>query len=397
MDCKSRELKLVLCVLAEATRRKFVKLLVELATSGQLDSDLPHFNIELVRCANQQEALDYLRRKGSEKTAADFVLMSDALADSVYSVSATESWTPSQWAKEAYDAVQANLFSIAIMDSPRRVRDVDRTIGRHVGLRQLLDVLRLAADKLSYIARPEKQAPTVSLEVRAIRKQTELMEYFKLRHRIYRIMGYLDDEAENAPSKMEINWCDTISLHFGAFAVRRDGREELAGTARVVIGSATGVQKYAGLLAQYKEWTARLASQDPVLRNNLANRVLELELPIFHSQELAEVFRQTVVRNECCGELSRVIVAEDYRGTGLSGHLVKFALAEAARAGVNRMFLECLDNHEELYRKLGFRRLPGTRGTVLGVNRTMIAMELPTAVPGPCGAESPGAEEVTHA
>ncbi len=109
-------------------------------------------------------------------------------------------------------------------------------------------------------------------------------------------------------------------------------------------------------------------------------------MPIFHSQNLSGILRRSIESNEVYGELSRVIVAEDYRGGGLSRQLVEFALHEATKAGVNHLFLECLEFHEDLYRQFGFRRMEGKRGNVIGVNKTMIAMELYPLAPAGRGA-----------
>jgi predicted GNAT family N-acyltransferase len=180
---------------------------------------------------------------------------------------------------------------------------------------------------------------------------------------------------------MEVDWCDTISLHFGAYELTREGRDTLVGTARVVVGSSQ-LEEHSSLLAAYQRWTTALVAQDEVLRNRLTNRVLGLELPIFHSQDLSGIFRDVVLHNEVCGELSRVIVGEDYRGTGLSTRLVRTALCEAAKVGVKRMFLECLEVHEPLYRRFSFQKIEGKAGAVIGVNKTMVAMQsypFPTA------------------
>ena len=128
--------------------------------------------------------------------------------------------------------------------------------------------------------------------------------------------------------------------------------------------------------ADYDHKVTELAGRDPVLEHALSRGVLQFQLPIFHSQSMKTIFRESVRQNEVCGELSRVIVAEDYRGAGLSKRLVEFSLAEAAKVGVTRIFLECLDIHEDLYGRLGFKRIEGTPGTVISVNQTMIAMEL---------------------
>jgi len=86
-------------------------------------------------------------------------------------------------------------------------------------------------------------------------------------------------------------------------------------------------------------------------------------------------------KDQVCGELSRVIVDLEYRGNGISRRLVDLAVQTAARAGVNRLFLECLPSHEQIYERHGFRKLDGIKGTVIDVRRTMIAMELnPTLI-----------------
>jgi len=376
MDRDARKLRLVFCVVNDVAARHFWKLLVDVVGSGQLAVAVPRYRVELVRCETQHEVLARLRRYSSEPEPQAVILISDSLVESVADIRATDSWTPSYWAKDVADAIGTCGVTISIMQEPRRVADIDRSLARSTTSEQLLATLKLAADKLTYMSRPDKRAYPSPFEVRLIRRQTELLEYFRLRHRIYKIMGYLRDEIENAASQMDIDWCDSIALHCGAYERLRDGRETLVGTARVVIASSEMAQKHAGLLSLYKQWTERLAAGDPVLNKVVSNQVLELELPIFHSQNMSGIFRKAVQNDEVCGELSRVIVAEDYRGAGLSRQLVEFALAEAGRAGIQRLFLECLDVHQELYGKFGFRRLDGARGTVIGVNKTMLAMEL---------------------
>jgi GNAT superfamily N-acetyltransferase len=301
-------------------------------------------------------------------------LLSDSLAESVKDISAIESWMPSFWGKEAGDALGMQGVKIAIVDELRRVTDIDRTLIRTAKSPQLLQTLKLAADKLTYMSRPEKRGETPAIEVRLVGRQHELLEYFRLRHRIYGIMGYLAHEIENAPSRMEMDWCDSIALHCAAYQRLKGGRQVLAGTARVVVASSVQPQRHAELLAKYRHWVATLARNDPTLAQAF-EQPLGLELPIFHSQNLGRVMKQAIEADEVCGELSRVIVAEEYRGGGLSRKLVEFAVQEAARAGVTRLFLECLDLHEELYRQFGFEKIEGAKASVIGVNKTMIAMQ----------------------
>jgi N-acetylglutamate synthase-like GNAT family acetyltransferase len=368
------DLKLVFCAVNSQTGRYFWKHLVELVSSGKFEQLAPDFKLDLVRCDTQEEALARLRQYAAVAANPSVILLSDALAESVGDVSAVESWIPSYWAKEVGDALGTRGVKIAIMDEPRRVVDIDRAIGRTAKAAQLQETLKLAADKLAYMSRPEKRAESPAFEVRLIRRQHELLDYFRLRHRIYKIMGYLRQDIEDAPSQMEMDWCDSIALHCGAYDRRKNGREILAGTARIVVASSGGPQKHAELLAKYKQWVMNLATSDPVL-DSAIDQTLGLELPIFHSQNLGRILKQAVEKNETYGELSRVVVAEEYRGGGLSRKLVEFAMKEAARAGVNRLFLECLELHEELYAQFGFRRMEGAKASVISVNKTMIAME----------------------
>jgi GNAT superfamily N-acetyltransferase len=390
MDRKNRELRLLLCVSDDATRRRLVNQLVELSQSQRLD--LADCRLKVVRCTAPEEAMARVRHYAAAPAQPAVIVVSDCLVESAASSLEVDTWTPSNWAKEVRDELQGRGAMIALMDRPRRVRDVDRALSCTPTADELLAALQLVAAKLCYMAPPPKQKAQQPIAVRMIRRQHELMEYFKLRHRIYKVMGYLDEEIENAPSQMEIDWCDTISLHIGAFEQMRSARERLVGTARVVVGSASCEQRMPKLLAAYQRWVGRLSEPDPVLRKALT-RVLELELPIFHSQNLRDVFRDVLQRDEMCGELSRVIVDEDHRGTGLSSRLVEFALAEAARSGVQRLFLECLELHEGLYRKFGFGRLAAAPSPVLSVNATMVSMEL-YPVPGSRSRPIPAAKGV---
>jgi predicted GNAT family N-acyltransferase len=371
----SCDLKLVLCIVDESTHNRFLTALQNLATNGKLAARLPSYRFEMTPCEAPIQVIDCLHRHLTGENRAA-ILLFDAPSDPVSGGRDIDLCEAPSWVREVCDEFKTNCGTIAIMRNPRRVRNVDRMMGRTANSEQLLDTLKLVADKLVYTSKPTKRTLPAQIEVRLIRKQHELLDYFKLRHRIYKIMGYLEEEIENAASQMEINWCDKIALHIGAYEQIREPSESLVGTARVVVGTTADARKRPGLLASYDEWVTTLASRDPVLQQSLIKGVLPLQLPIFQSQKMFNIFLEVLRHDEVCGELSRVIVREDYRGTGLSSRLVEFALAEAAKVGVNRMFLECLEIHESMYERLGFKRIQGTSGTVISVNQTMVAMEL---------------------
>jgi predicted GNAT family N-acyltransferase len=278
-------------------------------------------------------------------------------------------------ATECQEKIGSYAFgTIAILARPRRLADIDRAICPDGTSQDLERTLTVVIQRVRYIAAPSpafKIEPR-SISVRPLRagNETEYREYFALRHRVYSVMGYLDEEIECCRSKLEMNEADLHAIHLGAF--HRDGpQEKLVGTARVV---TTGEADPA-LQAMFE----KIARQDPLLKRRL-NDPYPLGLPIFQSHDgmnqiMTEVFRL----NQQCGEVSRVIVDQRFRGNDISGRLLAEVLRRSKDRGFHRLFLECLKTHEQLYEKYGFRRIPGAEGSVIDVYRTMISMELSLA------------------
>ncbi len=315
-------LKLVFFVQNDTIRDRLMESVQGFTAAGKLESEIPQFGIEVVRCASQEEVSDCLRVDFAERAGHAAIVLSDDLVQKALGDWGEESWEPTPWAKEPRANYEDRMYaSIAVMDRRTRVRDIDRVLFPGCDPGELLDVLKLVARKLPYLAPPRRQKLRGPVVVRPIDSMKELREYFKLRRQVYVPMGYLEDDVENAASKMDIDWCDTKAMHVGAFALSGQSKQpELVGTARVVV-APTGNQRY-------RRWTRTLASEDSYLYRNLRRTVLPLMLPIFHSMEqtsdiLAVVTRQGTI----CGELSRVIVADEYRGAGLFALLMRVALS----------------------------------------------------------------------
>jgi predicted GNAT family N-acyltransferase len=118
-----------------------------------------------------------------------------------------------------------------------------------------------------------------------------------------------------------------------------------------------------------------MVSLDPVARKRLDTPYL-LALPIFQSHRaMNRTISEIYASNQICGELSRVIVAPEFRGLRISSRLIEESLRASRNRGVQWLFLECLPIHERLYEQHGFRRISGVEGRVVGVGRTMITME----------------------
>jgi predicted GNAT family N-acyltransferase len=365
-----RPLKTIVCIQHESTRIRCLQHLRELQAGNQL----PGYVIDVTECNSPEEVLQLLHLHYETSPASAALLISDLLAESSGTFP-NEECRPTSWAMEILHEFEDRLFgTMAIMDRSRRVPDIDRVLWRNFDGVALLNMLTLVADKLTYITRPERSLAPVQRDpvtVRPIKDKAELQSYFRLRYRVYRVMGYLEPRVENASSGMEMDSCDTHALHIGAF-VRDGAGEKLVGTTRVV--------SLEPLDNRYESWTRSLARTDPVLNTRL-DLYDPMGLPIFQSMRLNDKIAEVLTQDRNCGELSRVIVTEDFRGRGLSELLVWFAVLQAVNKGVGQLLLECLPVHERLYRKFGFTPMRGVTGRVIGVDKTMVAMELnPLAV-----------------
>jgi len=314
--------------------------------------------------ADRTEVLAWLQRH-FEDDSRPLILISDLLKAPSESVG--DCLTRECQARFAHHA----LGTIAIRPSPERVTDIDRVIKPDVTPADLINAVAPLIARLEYLTAP-KARPDIdpdSIIVRPLRKDNELefREYFRLRHRVYAQMGYLDEEMEASKSKLEMNEADTHSIHLGAFCGSQSG-EVLIGSARV----ATNDEADPMLVELFET----IAKNDPVSKRRL-NDPYPFSLAIFQTHKTMEGRMINIYKNgQTCGELSRVIVDRAYRGAGISGSLITEALERAVRKGINPIFLECLKIHEHIYEKHGFKRLEGVEGSVIDVKRTMIAMEL---------------------
>lgn len=360
-------LKVFTCIAREETRQRCLKLFEEIQGNGKLAELIPWYKFELLVNPTAEQLFDQLRLHFQTERNQEALLLSDRLVEPT-GICPPEEYQPTAWAKEVFITFEnKSLGTIAIMERYQRVPDIDHVLWRDSDSNGLLETLQLSAERLLYIRPPVPQPLRRPVVVRLISKEIELEQYFRLRHRAYRVMGYLNQKVELASSRMEIDSCDPTALHIGAFE-QSGAREELVGTARLVSVDP--------LDHRFETWTRALAIGDAVLKSVLKRGPLQLGLPIFHSMNLKKEKWGQLLTKDKCGELSRVIVKDVYRGTGLSKVLARFAILTAIEQGITRLFLECLPLHQDLYHQLGFEKIEGATGRVIGVDRTMIAMEL---------------------
>ena len=271
--------------------------------------------------------------------------------------------------KELYALFGEKLYAtVALAAAPRRVTDVDRVAPLRGPADALLQCVHRCLDRLAYLRPPDRPAVVRDVVVRPIEFDHHMTAYLRLRHRVYTTMCYLNALIEEYPGELEVDWCDTRSLHFGAF----DG-ERLVGTARLILTRPPDGSQV--------DLVTRVMEAHPLLRQVVENGAIQNLLPVFQSQlrlgglpaRLNALFDRVAADDILVGEVSRVIVDHEYRGYGLSRRLTE-RLVEAARAReVSDLLLECLPGHAAVYAPVGFERL-GTSGNVYGIYRTMIAM-----------------------
>jgi GNAT superfamily N-acetyltransferase len=269
------------------------------------------------------------------------------------------------------------IGTIAVLAGPDRVADIDRVVKPSASAQQLRDAIALVEQRLRYLMRPAPR-DVVDYEVAPIARAVDLAAAFRLRHRVYRVMGYLEPETESCKSQLDIHWTDLASLQLGAFVRDATDRSELIGTARIVFTPGPSRDRRLDRMRdQQRRWTSDLLEADRSLRRQVdreRSQFATLSLPAAYTVDLSGDLAEAYRNQQLLGELSRVIVREEYRGCGVSRQLCERAISEARLVGAVRLFLECLELHQGFYERYGFESLKRASERVLGVNRRMITM-----------------------
>ncbi len=307
-------------------------------------------------------AAERLSRLYQRATSIGAILISDGL---VQAASPKPELTSA--GKDLFDHFGRRPYAtIAIGTFEGTATDVDQTLRPPVSESSLLESISLCQRRLAYLQKPPSHPAPAIPDIRPIKYEHEMRAYLSLRYQVYNAMCYLEPIIRQAPSAMELDWFDTRSLHLGAF-LKEDGFERLIGTARLITTEPTSQEQ--------RDLIFDVAQTDPILESAVENGAIQALLPVFQSQKLARLVQRSTDEDLLVGEISRVIVDAPYRGMDLSVSLTK-AAADAAKARkVSDVLLECLPIHARVYRKASFERVPGLRGNVYGINRTMIVMQ----------------------
>jgi predicted GNAT family N-acyltransferase len=350
----------------------------EFRESGQLSNILPESSsFATKRYRSLEEAEMDLAQAFQNNPRLSVALVSDLLADRTSGRLGITCHEPTSAAKALHDRFkQCNFVSLAVVRELKRVPEIDHIVSRDFDRDRLLEIVELVLSKLEYLMPPGRRQLTCPIVIREISREHEILEYFQMRYHVYNIMGYLEEQCWELSNRIEMDACDKSAIHIGAFEIC-GVRERLVGTARIVQTKAK--------LTPSSRLTSAVASLDPSLQRELERSTLSMRLPIFHSSHsprMNEIFVDVETHERNCGEISRIIVDREYRGTGLANLIVKYTVFKAVEKGMDPLLLECLDIHAPFYEKFGFRRVEGQGGKVVGVGKSMVAMELNTSPPG---------------
>jgi GNAT superfamily N-acetyltransferase len=205
--------------------------------------------------------------------------------------------------------------------------------------------------------------------IRELNTQDDFIQYFSLRYKIWHDMGYLPSQSDCADIGLEINYSDRTSYPIGAFTPAG----KLIGCTRLVFP-----------LGHDSHHLPLISELVAAQHNDKLTASFEYPRMMTHPFDILEsmagfrpYFARLVRENVNYAEVSRVIVAPEYRSEGLGEVLVDSLLSLAQKYKVGLSFLACNVNLQPFYERCGFRVLPGLSCEhFAGVNAPAIAMAI---------------------
>jgi N-acetylglutamate synthase-like GNAT family acetyltransferase len=207
------------------------------------------------------------------------------------------------------------------------------------------------------------------IKIRTLQSESDFLQYFKLRYTVWNEMGYLAAEKQCTKSQFELDYTDRTALPIGIF----NPQQQLIASARLVFPS--GYESYHMPLIQ------RMinATQDEQLKKNFAYpKVLKHPFDLLECFSGFNEYFASLVRNGVRNaEVSRVIVAPEYRHSGLGEVLVDSLISAARQEQLQLLFLACKKHHHGFYEQCGFKRIAGIESECFAnIHQQSIAMSI---------------------
>jgi N-acyl-L-homoserine lactone synthetase len=256
-------------------------------------------------------------------------------------------------------------------DQPHRVSDIDAVLKiDDVTPESLKRKLLQVATRLwlkSPVGAVSSMANHDAIRVHRVQSAAELKECFRLRHRVYDTLGYLEESVSRSASGIDMDSFDTKAIHFAAVDYQS---HEFLGTARLVTTVPQRIgQTVIGdpwrVIRDHADWAKAIARQALVEEDHVfhekINQSTELPFPILFNSDFGTKYRAFMNQHPPAlgGEVSRVIVSPLHRGLGISALLMRSVISAAFHLKKKFILLECVPAHAKMYEKYGFRLIDG--------------------------------------
>ena len=241
---------------------------------------------------------------------------------------------------------------------------IDNTINEDAEEEVICRKLVKAFRSIIYRCPPTRSVmdPAIAAQVKMVNSFDEFKESLRLRHRIYKLLGYSHDVVNEADRCFDLDRYDAAALHFVAIISSGDATT-VVGTARLVCNSFDLLRgSLLGNSTSFPEWrrefVERVATGSPSLRSELSSsESMMAGLPVFETFDIVPLTKSLQISNTGLGEVGRVVVAEKFRGLGISRLLVRVCIATARDLELEHLFLDCIPQHMHLYEKCGFKQV----------------------------------------
>lgn len=354
---------LKLCLQPDALAQISARELAELVDGVALPQSRERARVVVEFACGQTDPLDHLPADGTGDRRAVVIVSPKLVKAGAAGVEASDDaqqLLETSWARR----VVVGLIGVA----ERRCDDavgLDAIVSSDDMKQGLFDAFRRVVQRLWFKVEPPRSTrsgfsrrPDLHL-VRAADRET-FRQCLALRHQVYSSLGYLDKDITDASIQLDFDCYDTRARQFAVIDRANDNR--IAGTARLISPGLQPWQRPGVEIdgPQYERWCHEFAREEPgrVYRAILGKRIIS-SLPILDSfayfgglsdQDRYESLRYP--QNSC--EVSRVVVAPEYRGYSILHLLMERIVEEARLSRKNYLLLECAPFHEPMYGKLGF-------------------------------------------
>jgi GNAT superfamily N-acetyltransferase len=359
------KIELIFCLLDTIDDELTLSDLADLAEDVNINyiEDRAEFIIRIVSC--REELVQMVKRQLNDDRGSNCLVISDQLTS--YDMD-KQCLIPSKIANEIFEQIRNSTSVCGLIALTKTITphiqgiDFNGVSGRE-GRQELRAHIEKITARLWYKKPPKNlfhhnREHLFSLAISPVLDQDTLQKTLELRGRVYAALGYIDSIDQKSPIEMDAY--DLTSIHF--IVIDRMNQGRIAGTMRLIIPGLTPVLSMTHQydLNKFEEWTRNIA-RNCVDRQwwKAIGRVTPSALPVLNAftyfdttEQALEIDRSLMPRNVC--ELSRVVVAPEYRGMGISSLLINHGIRVAKELRRQYIWLECAPHHIEMYKKYGF-------------------------------------------